>query len=102
MRTQLEKLEALMDEEKKGELIEHLWNTCFDLDLEGEGELEFRLQIPSLESNEILIHTGSPQFDLDHHGFWGVGFLPLPGDAESAINEAWEELLEDCASTLEV
>ena len=100
MRTQLEKLEALMDEEKKGELIEHLWNTCFDLEL--EGELEFRLQIPSLESNEILIHTGSPQFDLDHHGFWGVGFLPLPGDAESAINDAWEEVLEECAAPLEV
>ena len=99
MRTKLEKIEALMTEEKKGELIEQLWDTCFDW--EQEGELEFRLQIPSLELNEILIHTGDSQYDLDHSGFWGTGYLPIPGDAKTAIEDAWEEVIEDCASTME-
>ena len=103
MRTKLEKIEALMTEEKKGELINHLWDTCFDLDLEGEQErgLEFRLQVPSLESDEILIHTGDSQYDLDHSGFWGAGYLPIPGDAKTAIEDAWEEVMEDCTLTLE-
>jgi len=99
MRTKLEKIEALMTEEKKGELIEQLWDTCFDW--EQEGGLEFRLQVPSLESNEILIHTGDSQYDLDHSGFWGAGYLPIPGDAKTAIEDAWEEVMEDCTSTLE-
>ena len=95
-----------MTEEKKGELIKHLIDTALDgpvsyYGILNEKELEFRLQVPSLESNEILIHTGDSQYDLDHSGFWGAGYLPIPGDAKTAIEDAWEEVMEDCTSTLE-
>lgn len=64
-------------------------------ELEDDG-IEVRLQV--LPSGEWGINTGDPQYDTDHRGFWGSGFVgrkdsaaTLKALAEDLIGEAQDD-----------
>ena len=55
--------------------------------------LDVRLQV--LEDEDWVIHTGDAQYDTDHSGFWGAGYLTKCSNcrdlARDLINEAAEQ-----------
>lgn len=63
---------------------------------EQEGvELEVRLQVR--ESGSYALHTGDSQYDTDHRGYWGSGFLTSGTDCEELARELIEEAAEHAA-----
>jgi len=65
-------------------------------DGEGNTGTDIRLQI--LEDGNWYIHTGLSDYDTDHHGVWGAGFLPLGRCNTASIAK---DLLEQCKDMAE-
>jgi hypothetical protein len=53
-------------------------------DIEG-GSIDVRLQV--WEDGDWSIHTGDPQYDQDHNGYWGYGAID-PSIKQSLWSEA--------------
>lgn len=59
--------------------------------------MDVRLQ---LLGETFLVHAGSPQFDTDHHGYWGSGILYQADTLKDLVELATElvdQALEDKA-----
>jgi hypothetical protein len=63
-----------------------------------EGELDVRLQV--YPSGKWAVRWGLPDYDLDHHGFWGAGIVDggeLDSIAEArALLDQVQEGMQSC------
>ena len=58
--------------------------------------LDVRLQL--LDSGDWVLHLGDSQYDNDHRGYWGVGFLDYDWEKEEVVEDLAEladELIEE-------
>lgn len=60
-------------------------NTCIDV----------RLQV--MDNGSWYLHTGDPQFDTDHRGYWGSGYLTADTDCRELAYELIEEARDQAA-----
>ena len=51
-----------------------LINTNVDIGEDPDESCEVRLQV--YENGNWVVHYGDPQYDTDHHGFWGASSVP--------------------------
>jgi hypothetical protein len=58
-------------------------------DSDSAAGIDLRLQV---HGGSWSLHTGDSQYDQDHRGAWGVGFLPWE---RSNLTELARELIED-------
>ena len=77
---------------------EEYWNANFDseeyerltytgvLDTDDHG-IELRLQVVD---GSWYLHSGDPQYDTDHRGYWGCAFLPVLDEDENGDHYAIE------------
>jgi hypothetical protein len=74
------------------EVKDALWSIYLDLPDEDEG-IEVRLQYIPGEGWEV--HSGPPDYDLNHKGFWGSGWI------EGSCMEYLEEVAQDLLAQVE-
>lgn len=71
-------------------------------DYDGEvSAIEVRLQVFA-SRDDAVVHSGAPDYDTDHSGYWGSGYVgqgdtwdDLLGMAELMIDEAAEAAAQD-------
>lgn len=59
---------------------------------DGTDEMEVRLQVDP--DGGSCVHAGDSQYDTDHRGFWGYGFLTLSTNCTELAKEMVEEARE--------
>jgi hypothetical protein len=73
------------------EIADYIFNVSKILDEDGIDEV--RLQVVD---GGCHIHTGDSQYDTDHRGAWGYGYIPIHCDIRDAMQIA-DELIDDAA-----
>ncbi len=58
-----------------------------------EGNVGFDVRLQVHENGRWSVHTGDSQYDQDHRGFWGSGFL----SRSTNCRELAADLIDQCA-----
>jgi hypothetical protein len=60
-----------------------------------DNEVEVRLQVT--DDGNWGVHTGSPQYDTDHHGYWGAGTVTPKTNTCELARDLIEQAKDDYA-----